>query len=104
MFVRGQDVIDDITRLKKIVAAELQIIGADFDATTRLLEEVDLLEDRKTRTGRRVFHEKVERLDYLSNYERLGESARKSGTFKEGGMLCTHTRCSDRSPQKEESP
>ena len=47
MFVRGQDVIDDITRLKKIVASELQIVGADFDATTRLLEEVDLLEDRK---------------------------------------------------------
>ncbi len=72
MLVRGQDIIEDVRRLRMLAAAELKISGADFDAAVRALQEVDLLEARTTRLGKSVFFEKVERLDYSANYERIG--------------------------------
>ncbi|MDB4433324.1 hypothetical protein N9166_01155, partial [bacterium] len=72
MLVRGQDVIEDVRRLRQIAAAELKISGADFNAATRALQEADLLEERTTRLGKTVFNEKVQRLNYSTNYERIG--------------------------------
>ncbi len=71
MFVRGLDVIEDEQRLKKIAALELRISGPAYTAAKRVLQEVDLFQE-KTVLGKKVIHEKVQRLDHVSNYERLG--------------------------------
>lgn len=73
MIVRGQDVIEDEIRLKKIVTAELQITPQEYQSAKRLLLETDLLRER-TILGKRVLIENVERLDHAGNYNRLGES------------------------------
>lgn len=73
MTVRGQDVIEDETLLKKVVTSELQITPQEYQSAKRLLQELDILEERII-LGRSVLVEKVQRLDHAANYERLGES------------------------------
>lgn len=73
MLIRGQDVIEDEQRLKKIVAIELGIHPAEYNVAKRLLMEVDLVEERTTKQGKRVLNEKVNRLNHADNYQRVGE-------------------------------
>jgi hypothetical protein len=73
MIVRGQDVIEDESRLKKILAAELQITPQEYQSAKRLLQELDVLSE-KTALGKPVLVEKVQHLDHSANYKRLGES------------------------------
>jgi hypothetical protein len=73
MLIRGQDVIEDEQRLKKIAAIELGIHPAEYNVAKRLLMEVDLIEERTTRSGKNVINEKVNRLNHADNYKRVGE-------------------------------
>lgn len=73
MLIRGQDVIDDETRLKKIAAMELGIRPAEYTVAKRFLMEADLIEERTTKSGKSVLNEKVNRLDHADNYRRIGE-------------------------------
>ncbi len=73
MLVRGQDVIEDEQRLKKIAAIELGMTPPEYASAKRLLLEADLLEERTTRLGKRVVNEKVNRLVHADNYRRIGE-------------------------------
>ena len=73
MLVRGQDVIDDEQRLKKVAAIELGMSPPEYTAAMRLLMEGDLVEERTTRLGKRVLNEKVNRLVHADNYRRIGE-------------------------------
>jgi len=73
MLIRGQDVIEDEQRLKKIAAIELGIHPAEYNVAKRLLMEVDLIEERTTRAGKVVINEKVNRLNHADNYRRVGE-------------------------------
>ena len=74
MLIKGQDVIEDEQRLKKIVAIELGITPAEYNEAKQYLLEVDLLEERLTRAGKHVINEKVNRLNHADNYERIGNS------------------------------
>jgi len=73
MTIRGQDVIEDETRLKKILTSELQITPQEYQSAKRLLQDHDVLSER-TIQGKEVLVENVQRLDHVANYERLGES------------------------------
>jgi hypothetical protein len=73
MLIRGQDVIEDQTKLKKIAALELGMTVPEFAAAKRFLEDADLVEDKVTRTGKPVLVEKVERLNHAENYRRVGD-------------------------------
>lgn len=88
MIVRGQDVIEDESRLKKILAAELQITPQEYQSAKRLLQELDVLSE-KTALGKPVLVEKVQRLDHSANYKRLGESwaAAKGRSEKEQALV-----------------
>ena len=46
MMIRGQDVIEDEQRLKKIAAIELGIHPAEYTAAKRFLQAADLIEER----------------------------------------------------------
>ena len=91
MLVRGQDVIEDEQRLKKVAAIELGMTPPEYGAARQLLVEADLLEDRQTRLGKRVLNEKVNRLDHADNYRRIGELWVSSGhrTAKEEALIYT---------------
>jgi predicted DNA-binding transcriptional regulator AlpA len=73
MLIRGQDVIEDEQRLKRIAALELGVSPAEYSVAKRLLMEADLVGERTTRAGKRVLNEKVNRLNHADNYGRLGE-------------------------------
>ena len=73
MLIRGQDVIEDEQRLKKIAALELGIHPAEYNVAKRLLMDVDLVEERTTKQGKHVLNEKVNRLNHADNYQRIGE-------------------------------
>lgn len=73
MLIRGQDVIEDEQRLKKIAALELGILPPEYYVAKRLLMEADLIEERVTKTGKKVLNEKVSRINHADNYQRLGE-------------------------------
>ncbi len=73
MLIRGQDVIEDEQRLKKIAAIELGIHPAEYNVAKRLLMEIDLIEERTTKSGKSVINEKVNRLNHADNYRRVGE-------------------------------
>ena len=91
MLIRGQDVIEDEQRLKKIVAVELGIQPAQYKEVKRLLLEADLLAERTTKTGKSVLDEKVSRLDHSDNYRRVGEIwlSRSERTAKEEALIHT---------------
>jgi hypothetical protein len=88
MIVRGQDVIEDESRLKKVLSAELQITPQEYQGAKRLLQEIDVLEE-KTVLGKSVLVEKVQRLDHSANYRRLGESwsVAKNRSAKEQALV-----------------
>ena len=91
MLIRGQDVIEDEQRLKKIAAIELGIHPAEYNVAKRLLMEVDLIEERTTKQGRQVLNEKVNRLNHADNYQRVGELwlARDQRSHKEEALVHT---------------
>jgi hypothetical protein len=91
MLIRGQDVIDDEQRLKKIAAHELSIHPAEYTVAKRLLMEADLVEERTTKSGKSVINEKVSRLDHSDNYRRIGELwlSRNHRTHKEEAIIHT---------------
>lgn len=88
MMVRGQDVIEDESRLKKILSAELQITPQEYQGAKRLLQELDVLQER-TVLGKSVLVEKVQRLDHSANYKRLGDSwaASRNRSAKEQALV-----------------
>lgn len=88
MIVRGQDIIEDESRLKKVLSAELQITAQEYQGAKRLLQEIDVLEEKTVR-GKPVLVEKVQRLDHSANYRRLGESwsAAKNRSAKEQALV-----------------
>lgn len=96
MLIRGQDVIEDERRLKMIAARELRIAAAEYNAAKRVLQDVDLLDDREV-GGKVVLYEKIERLDHGANYERLGSLwvSRRDRTEKEEALLSTLDRIVD---------
>ena len=65
--IRGHDVIDDPDRLIAIAAAQLRIDPMHFDNVLKVLEEADLVEQRKGK-----IYEKVRQIDFGENYERVG--------------------------------
>jgi hypothetical protein len=65
--IRGHDVIDDPDRLVAIAASQLKIDPMHFDDVIRVLEEADLVEQRKGK-----IYEKVRQIDFGENYERVG--------------------------------
>jgi hypothetical protein len=73
VLIKGQDVIDDEIRLKKLVALELGMSGPEYSAAKKFLQEADLVEERTTKAGKHVLNEKIERLNYADNYKRIGE-------------------------------
>lgn len=73
MLIRGQDVIDDEQRLKRVVTIELGMTPPEYTAAKRLLMEADLVEERTTKLGKQVLNEKVNRLDHADNYRRIGD-------------------------------
>jgi len=91
MLVKGQDVIDDEVRLKKLLAVELGLSGPEYSAVKRALQDADLLEERITKTGKHVLNEKVERLNHGENYRRIGELwlANTHRTDKEDALIQT---------------
>ncbi|HZI08157.1 MAG TPA: hypothetical protein VEZ71_29325 [Archangium sp.] len=89
MLIKGQDVIEDERKLRKIAAMELQITGAGFDSVKRTLQEADLLEEKTIATGKRVLFEKVQRLDFAKNYARLGEVWEANGERTEKEIALT---------------
>lgn len=91
MLIRGQDVIEDEQRLKKIAAYELGIHPAEYTVAKQLLMEADLVEERTTKTGKSVLNEKVSRLDHSDNYRRVGELwlSRGDRTHKEEAIIYT---------------
>src|ERR1700733_8076008 len=91
MLIRGQDVIEDEQRLKKIAAHELSIHPAEYTVAKRLLMEADLVEERTTKSGKSVINEKISRLDHSDNYRRLGELwlSRDHRTHKEEAIIHT---------------
>ena len=72
MLIRGQDVIEDEQRLKKIAALELGVSPPEYTAAKDFLIQTDLVEERTTRTGKHVLNEKVNRLIHSENYARIG--------------------------------
>jgi len=91
MLIRGQDVIEDELRLKKLAAIELGISPPEYAAAMRLLMEGDLVEERTTRLGKRVLNEKVNRLVHADNYRRIGELwlNRDKRSVKEESLIYT---------------
>lgn len=91
MLIRGQDVIEDEQRLKKIAAHELGVHPAEYTVAKRLLLEADLIEERTTKTGKSVLNEKVSRIDHSDNYRRVGELwlSRDHRTHKEEAIIHT---------------
>jgi hypothetical protein len=91
MLIKGQDVIEDETRLKKLLAVELGMSGPEYSAVKIRLQEADLISERTTKTGKRVIDEKVERIDFAENYRRVGELwlTDKGKTPKEEAMIHT---------------
>ena len=91
MLIRGQDVIDDEQRLKKLAAIELGLSPPEYAAAMRLLMEGDLVEERTTRQGKRVLNEKVNRLIHAENYRRIGELwlSRDQRSPKEEALIYT---------------
>jgi len=91
MLIRGQDVIEDEQRLKKVAAIELGISPQEYNAVRRLLLEGDLLEERRTRLGKQVLNEKVNRLNHADNYRRIGDLwlSRDYRTRKEEALIYT---------------
>ncbi len=91
MLIRGQDVIEDERRLKKVAAIELGISPPEYSSARRLLLEVDLIEERTTRLGKQVLNEKVNRLNHADNYRRIGELwlTRDHRTHKEEALIHT---------------
>ncbi len=91
MLIRGQDVIEDEQRLKKVAAVELGLHPAEYTVAKQLLMEADLIEERTTKTGKSVLNEKVSRLDHSDNYRRMGEIwlSRNSRTHKEDAIIHT---------------
>lgn len=91
MLIRGQDVIEDEQRLKKIAAHELGIHPAEYTVAKRLLLEADLVEERTTKSGKAVLNEKVSRIDHSDNYRRVGELwlSRDHRTHKEEAIIHT---------------
>lgn len=91
MLVKGQDVIEDETRLKKVAALELGLSGPEYSAAKRLLQQADLIEEKTTRSGKQVLNEKVERLNYADNYRRIAEvwDGTSGKTAKEEALVYT---------------
>lgn len=91
MLIRGQDVIEDEQRLKKIAAHELGIHPAEYTVAKRMLLESDLIEERTTKTGKAVLNEKVSRIDHSDHYRRVGELwlSRSHRTSKEEAIIHT---------------
>ncbi|MGH9444351.1 MAG: helix-turn-helix transcriptional regulator [Terriglobia bacterium] len=91
MLIRGQDVIEDEQRLKKIAAVELGLHPAEFTIAKQLLMEADLIEERTTKTGKSVLNEKVSRINHSDNYRRVGELwlSRNERTEKEDAIIHT---------------
>lgn len=91
MLIRGQDVVEDEQRLKKIAAHELGIHPAEYTVAKRILMEADLIEERTTKTGKSVLNEKISRLDHSDNYRRVGELwlSREHRTHKEEAIIHT---------------
>jgi hypothetical protein len=91
MLVKGQDVIEDETKLKKVAALELGISGPEYSAVKRFLIDADLIEERTTRAGKQVLNEKVERLNHADNYRRIGEvwTSAPGKTEKEEALVHT---------------
>lgn len=91
MLIRGQDVIEDEARLRKVVALELGMTGPEYSAAKRFLQEADLIEERTTRTGKQVLNEKIERLNHAENYKRVGDLwlANNRRTVKEEAIIYT---------------
>jgi len=73
MLIRGQDVIEDELRLKKVASHELGMTPPEYTAAKQLLLEADLVEERTTRLGKHVLNEKVQRVVHADNYRRIGE-------------------------------
>jgi hypothetical protein len=91
MLIRGQDVIEDERRLKKVAAIELGMTPPEYEAAKQMLIEIDLIEERTTRLGKRVLNEKVNRLNHADNYRRVGELwlNRSCRTPKEEALIYT---------------
>lgn len=98
MLIRGQDVIDDEQHLKKVASHELGMTPPEYNAAKRLLQEVDLLEERTTRLGKHVLNEKVQRVIHSENYRRIGELwlQREYRTPKEEALIYTLDKVIDR--------
>ncbi len=65
--IRGHDVIEDPDKLEAIAAVQLKIDPMHFDSVLQVLEEADLIEQRKGK-----IYEKVRQIDFGENYERVG--------------------------------
>jgi hypothetical protein len=65
--IRGHDVIENPDKLVAIAAAQLKIDPMHFDSVLEVLEEADLIEQRKGK-----IYEKVRQIDFGENYERVG--------------------------------
>lgn len=91
MLIRGQDVIEDEQRLKKVAAVELGLHPAEYTVAKQILMEADLIEERTTKAGKSVLNEKVSRLDHSDNYRRMGEIwlSRGERTHKEEAIIHT---------------
>ena len=91
MLIRGQDVVEDEQRLKKVAAIELGLSPPEYAAARRYLHDVDLIAERVTRTGKRVLNEKVNRLNHADNYRRIGElwADGDQRSPKEGSLIHT---------------
>lgn len=91
MLIRGQDVIEDEQRLKKVAAVELGLHPAEYTVAKQLLMEGDLIEERTTKAGKSVLNEKVSRLDHSDNYRRVGDLwlSRTRRTHKEQAIIHT---------------
>jgi hypothetical protein len=91
MLIRGQDVIEDEQRLKKVAAVELGLHPAEYTVAKQMLMEADLIEERTTKAGKSVLNEKVSRLDHSDNYRRMGEIwlSRGGRTHKEEAIIHT---------------
>jgi hypothetical protein len=91
MLIRGQDVIEDELHLKKVASHELGMTPPEYNVAKQLLMEADLIEERNTRLGKSVLHEKVHRVQHAENYRLIGELwlTRQHRTPKEDALIST---------------
>ncbi len=95
MLIRGQDVIEDEQRLKKLAAVELGISASEYSVIRRFLLDADLVQEGEHH-GRTVLLEKVERLDHAANYRRVADVwTSRDTTDKERALVATLDRLVD---------